>query len=356
VTGGPRELGFDYFFGTSGCCTAQPPYGFIENEGFVIPPSVYVEPGEFTGRPGMTAPGWSHKDVDPTFARRAVAYIESRAASSDPFFLLLTPSAPHEPCVEQVVPEFARKRSAAGPRGDMVWLYDWVVGEVLDALDRTGAAGSTLVFVTSDNGALPGDLVRNPSPEEDLIRYADGLRGYRHYGHKSCGDFRGYKSHIWEGGHREPLLVRWPGRIEPASVCNQPVCLTDLLATCAEVTGAALPDEFAEDGFSFVPDLTGAGDPQGLRRPFVVHHSVYGVFSLRRGPWKAIFDTRGSGGWPPPRGEPPVPGTPGQLYHVFDDPAETRNLWEDRLDVVEELGNLLNAVKSLGGRAAARNR
>ena len=105
----------------------------------------------------MTAVGWDDKEVDTTFARKAVEYIESQADSPCPFFLYVTPSSPHEPCLEHVVPEFARGRSEAGPRGDLVWLVDWLVGRILDALDRTGQANNTLVIFTSDNGALPGD-------------------------------------------------------------------------------------------------------------------------------------------------------------------------------------------------------
>ena len=105
-----------------------------------------------------------------------------------------------------VVPEFARGKSEAGPRGDMVWLVDWVVGQVVDALDRTDQADDTLIMVTSDNGALPGDR-KQPLSDEDTVDARYQCTYERH--HKSCGDWRGYKAHIWEGGHREPLIARW---------------------------------------------------------------------------------------------------------------------------------------------------
>jgi len=341
LTGGPVELGFDYFFGTSGCSTCQPPYGFIENDSFCEIPNVYREKCWFTGRPGMTTPGWDDKLPDPTFARKATEYIEQHAGSDKPFFLYLATSSPHEPCLVDVVPEFARGKSAAGPRGDMVWLVDWVVGQMVEVLDRTGLAENTLIMVTSDNGALPGDRKQN-NPEGNTV---DAL--YHTYGHKSCGDWRGYKAHIWEGGHREPLIARWPGMIKPNTVSDQLVGLTDFLATCAAITDSELPDETGEDSMNILPILLGEQTEKALRSD-LIFHSQAGVFSIRRKQWKCIFDTQGSGGWPPPWGGGPVPDTRGQLYNMVDDPLEQENLWDERQDIVVHLRGLLERYQELG--------
>jgi len=340
ITGGPTALGFDYFFGTSGCCTCQPPYGFIENERFPEAPSVYDDKPLFTGRPGMKAPSWNHKEADPTICRAAVSYIEGQAESDRPFFLYLCPSAPHEPCTESVVPEPARGRSAAGPRGDLVWLFDWVVGEVIEALDRAGQSDNTLLLVTSDNGALPGDRVRGE----------DGRQCYRDYGHKSCGNWRGYKSHIWEGGHREPLIARWPGRIERGRVSDQLVCLTDLMATCAAISGSRLPTGAGEDSYDLLPALLETTD-RSLRNG-LVHTSGFGVFSIRQGEWKLVLDTEGSGGWPPPTDTGITPGGRGQLYNIVEDPFEQRNLWDDCPQVVQRLRELLRRHQEEGRGAS----
>ncbi len=138
LTGGPTELGFDTFYGTSGCPTCQPPYAFIEDDRFETVPTVYHGTPALFGCRGMMAPGWQHKDADPHLTRRAVEYIESRAGSNDPFFLYLSSDAPHEPREDSVTPDFARGKSQAGPRGDLVWLFDWMVGEVMSALERSG--------------------------------------------------------------------------------------------------------------------------------------------------------------------------------------------------------------------------
>jgi arylsulfatase A-like enzyme len=279
----------------------------------------------------MTAPSWQHKNADPAFAEKAVDWLRSRAESDAPFFLYLASSAPHEPCVDAVVPEFARGRSDAGPRGDLVWLYDWMVGRVLEVLDETGRSDNTFIMVTSDNGALPGDRVRGNT----------GMEGYNTWGHKSCGDWRGYKAHIWEGGHREPFIARWPEVIEPGSTCNHLVGLNDFLATCADIADVELHAREAEDSVSFAPLLRNPGCTEPVRSD-LIHHSVFGVFSVRKGPWKLIVDCDNSGGWPPPRGTGPKPGTPGQLYDIVSDPGEKDNLWESRQDLVEELTTILD--------------
>ncbi len=338
VTGGPLALGFDSFFGTSGCSTCQPPYAFIEGDRFMVPPSVYVERFPYTGRPGMSSPGWDHAEADPAFTRKAVDFVLSRKGSTRPFFLYLAASAAHEPCVEEVVPRFARGRSAAGPRGDLVWLFDWMVGQVVDAISRIDQLENTAIFVTSDNGALPGDRVLSSTGEEV----------YRTYGHKSCGDWRGYKSHIWEGGHREPLIVSWPGTVEPGSACGALVCLNDIVATAAEMAGTSVPKGAAEDSRSFLPPLLG-GTPSKSARAELIHHSVAGVFSIRKGEWKLIHESLGSGGWPPPAGGGPEPGSPGQLYNLAVDPGESDNLFAREQGIVRELAGLLERSRSNDG-------
>lgn len=341
ITGGPTELGFDYFYGASGCPTCQPPYGFIENDRFVDPPCEYHDDPVFTSRPGMMSPGWRHKDADPKIAAKAVEYIESRADSDAPFFVYLTSDAPHEPCTDEDNPEFARGKSDAGPRGDQVWLFDWMVGEVMDALERTGQAENTLIIATSDNGALPGD--RLPGKH--------GMDAYRLYDHKSCGDWRGYKSHIWEGGHREPFIARWPGHIAPGSVSEQLVCLSDFMATCAAIVGEALPNDAAEDSFDILPALLGADTPV---RPDLIHHSVTGAFSIRRDDWKLVLGTQASGGWPPPSDRGTDFDAPGQLYDIARDPEEQDNVWAERPDVVARLTALLDGYRESGRTAPTR--
>ncbi|MEO6124007.1 MAG: arylsulfatase [Ilumatobacteraceae bacterium] len=343
LTGGPIELGFDTFFGTSGCPTCQPPYGWIDQDRFVDPPSVYETEFPYTGRPGMTSPGWAHDEADPIIVARAVDIIRTTPLDQ-PLFVYVGLDAPHEPCTDDVVPMIARGRSGAGPRGDLVWMVDHAVGEIVAALDETGRAPDTLLVVTSDNGALAGDRIMD-----------DGHEVYRTYDHLSSGDWRGHKAHIWEGGHREPLLIRWPNRIPAGVESDALVCLTDLFATLAAVTGAVIPAGAGEDSVDissvlFSPVL---GGDTSSPRTSMIHHSQRGVFAVREGDWKVILGTDGSGGWPPPSGGGPVEGVDGQLYNLADDPTESRNLWHDRPDIIDRLSDLLTDTRA-DGRTAER--
>jgi len=329
VLGGPRMLGFDYFFGISGSLD-MPPYCFIENEYTVGIPDVPKDPYYPQQRKGFMTPDWKDDEVDIRFAEKGVEFIERSAGEGLPFFLYLTPAAPHRPCVP---PEFAKGRSQAGPRGDMVWMVDWVVGRILDALDRTGAADNTVIFVTSDNGARPADVDGNT------------------YGHRSCGYFRGCKADIWEGGHRVPLIARWPGVAPQNTTCSAPVGLFDFMATCADIVGDTLPEFAGEDSVSMLPLLRGEpADNETGRHLALVHHSLDGMFAVRRAQSKTIFGL-GSGGFSAPQRETPQPDGPrGQLYDMLEDWRETTNLWQHHPDVVEAAERLLDEWK-LSGRS-----
>lgn len=356
IAGGPAALGFDYAYYHAGCGTCAPPYGFIEHDRFVDEAFSYYDSDQpDVQSSGMMGESWITRDADVVIAQKACEYIEARAGHGAPFFLYLAPNAPHEPCTEALVPEFACGRSEAGARGDLVWLFDWVVGEVTRTLEKTGQTGNTLLVVTSDNGALPGEFVRGP--QGCRVDAGTGKREflYRDYGHASCGDYRGYKAHIWEGGHRVPFMARWPGKISAGRVSDEPVCLTDVMATCAAITAYDLPEDAAEDSYSILPVLTGGesvGPAVGSTiREATIHHSSFGVFSVRQGRWKLILDTKTSGGWPTPRGAHPQPGTPGQLYDMVADAAEETDLWAQEPAVVAQLTGLLEAYTRTGRSA-----
>jgi len=342
IGGGPTELGFDTFYGTSGACTAQPPYAFVENDHMVEVPTIRETDPPPASRMGLRAPSWRFEDVDLIITEKAVSYLEDRSRRPGrPFFLYLCPSAPHEPCVESTVPDFAKGASDAGPRGDMVFLYDWIVGRVMSALAKLGLAENTLLMVTSDNGALPGHSVS-----------VQGRKPWDTFGHKSNGDWRGCKSHIWDGGHRIPLMARWPGKIAPGGASSAFISLNDLLPTCAAVVGADVPDGAAEDACDALPALLdraplGAANALAAREA-MVHHSYFGVFAIRRDEWKLILETKGSGGFPPPAGGPPVPGSPGQLYNIRKDPREAADLYGAEPGIVSDLAALLSRYRSSG--------
>jgi len=328
---GPIDVGFDYFFGIPASLDMTP-YVYVENDHPTAQPTEHIAPSPRPKfwRGGPIAPGFRHIDVLPELTRRATRWIEDhvRREPEQPFFMYFPLSAPHTPVVP--VPE-AKGKSRAGVYGDFVWQADWTIGQVLETLERLNIVEDTLVMVTSDNG--PETLTEALVPD---------------YGHYSNYHFRGRKRDAWEGGHRVPFFARWPGRIKPGSICEETICLTDLMATCAEIVGAKLPNDAAEDSYSILPALLGK-KLDGPIREATVHHSSRGEFAIRQGPWKLIL-CKGSGGNAYKTGpnaiKPDDP--PGQLYNIGLDEVEYRNLYRERPDIVKRLTLLLEKYKHDG--------
>jgi arylsulfatase A-like enzyme len=190
---------------------------------------------------------------------------------------------------------------------------------------------NTLFIVTSDNGARATDFYGND------------------YGHKSCGELRGQKADIWDGGHREPFIIRWPRVVPPGTTSQQLICLGDLMATCAEIVRSSLPKNAAEDSFSFRSAMMGDPD-RSSERNSIVHHSGDGMFSIRDERWKLILGL-GSGGFTEPhRIEPRLNEPRGQLYDMQVDFQETTNLWDEQPEIVERLSKELDTMISNGTR------
>lgn len=346
IANGPLTRGFDSYFGTD--VPNYPPYCFIDNDRTIGIPT-QLKPRNMFGNPGPMVPGWRLEPILPTLAARAVTFIDQHAVHrrDKPFFLYFASTAPHTP----IVPDdpFVGK-SQAGPCGDLVYQVDWTLGQILAALDRNGMAEDTIVVMTSDNGspAIAGDPVKHGT---DLSAPGSSITKF---GHNPNAPWRGMKADIWEGGHRIPLFVRWPGRIAAGSTCSQTVCLTDFMATFAALAGHDLSDDAAEDSYDLSPLLFGKEGSEPIREA-TVHHSVDGVFAIRQGKWKLIMGL-GSGGWSKPAGGAPEPGGPrGQLYDMQADPGEARNLWLDRPEVVARLTRLLDKCREEGRSVPGRN-
>lgn len=334
IANGPNSVGFDDYFGISASLDMVP-YTFIENDRVTALPTedgdFLLMPGKGRTRRGPRAPGFEAMDVLPRLTEKAVEYIGQRSAEAKqgrPFFLYLPLNAPHTPTLP--TPEWQGK-SGLNAYGDFVMQTDATVGRVLDALHQQGLTDNTLVFFTSDNGC---------SPMADFAALAQG-------GHHPSYKFRGHKADIFDGGHRIPFLVRWPGKVQAGSTCGQLICLTDLLATCADLLGVRLPDNAGEDSVSILPALL--GQAAGPLREAVVHHSINGSFAIRQGPWKLEL-CPGSGGWSAPRpGSPAERGLPPvQLYDLETDVGETANVQDQHPEIVERLTALLEKYVAEG--------
>ena len=280
-------------------------------------PNVYLVPIKLVGEVGLE--------------KQAVKYIkdhESAAQAGKPFFLYLPLTSPHTP----IVPTLEwQGQSGVGNYGDFVMQTDAVVGSVLQALDTHNLSDNTLVIFTADNGCSP----------------AAKTAQLEKIGHFASGHFRGYKADIWEGGHHVPFLVRWPGKVNPGSSSSQIICHTDLIATCAAMLEASLPDNSGEDSVSFLPALLGA-DTSPLREA-IVHHSIHGKFAIRQAQWKLAL-CGGSGGWAEPKDATAVlrnlPAT--QLYDLSVDIAEQNNHSSLQPAVVDRLTKLLEKYVAEG--------
>lgn len=332
---GPNAAGFDYYFGIPASLD-MPPYVFIENETVTEAPSKQIgnsgmrrKGGEGFWRAGAIAPGFRHADVLPRLREKAVDFLQKQSADK-PFFLYLPLNAPHTPWLPDK--SFSGK-SGAGFYGDYVAQVDAVLGRVLQTLADRKLSDKTLVIFTSDNGAhwLPDDI------EKFKHRANDGLRGQ--------------KADIWDGGHRVPFIVRWPGKVKPGSTSNELICLTDILATAADILQTPLPADAGEDSFSILPVLLGKSDRPA--REAVVHHSGDGTFGIRQGQWKLAM-ALGSHGFSTPHDIKPKEGEArGQLYDLSADPQEKNNLWLARPEIVKRLTALLEKYKS-DGRSRAK--
>ncbi len=289
MTGGPNDVGFDYFCGF----THARNIGTIIEQDRVV---AHVEP----------------VDNQPLMIDKAVNYINQRSQAGGPFFLYFPMCPPHEPIVPSQ--DYAGKSGAKDtvrndPKyGDWVYQGDAMLGRVLEALTRNHLVDNTLVIATSDNGAE-----RRPYPP-----------------------LRGSKRSIYEGGHRVPFVAQWPAVIKPGTTSDATICLNDVLATVAQIVGAAVPDDTAEDSVSLLPALKGqsAGSPI---REATVHQSSTGDLAIRQGSWKLVFFKDGRR----------------ELYNLADDLGETRDVLTDQPDIAARLTQLLTRYiergRSTGG-------
>ena len=319
IGGGPIAVGFDVYFGTD--VPNWPPYCFIEQDRTVGIPGDFLPAhllkNHQASSQGPALKDWTLEPILPALGERAAKFIEQEAKTPEPFLLYLPFTSPHTPLS---VNEEWKGKSGLGLYADFVMETDAVVGPVLEALERSGAAENTLVVFTSDNGCAP------------YIGVAD----LEKQGHYPSGLLRGYKADAWEGGHRVPFIVRWPGVVEEGSICDQLVHQADLMRTFADVLGTELPDTAGEDSFSLVSLLKGGDDPI---RETAVSASIKGTPALRLGSWKYIADP-GSGGW----GKGGDQSQPIQLYDLMNDLGETNNLASAQPERVEQLQAVLEKL------------
>lgn len=340
----PIHRGFDTFFGTACCPTTDWLYAFIDGDRIPTPPThpidrskIPVNPYTKDCRPGMIAPDFDMTEIDMIFLKKSLEFLDGHAKKSPekPFFLFHSTQAVHLPSLPG---KAFQGKTNAGPHGDFITQFDHIVGELMEKLDELGLAENTLIIVTSDNG-----------PE---IASVANMR--KDFSHDGARPWRGIKRDQWEGGHRVPFIARWPRTIPAGSNSPESTCLTDLMATCAAITGTELPNDAAEDSHNMLAILSGKKLSAPVRE-YTLHQTWTLKLAIRKGDWKYL-DHQGSGGnnyqsYPelaPYLIPDTAPDAPGQLYNLAKDPGETQNLFHKHPEIVAELKALLEKSKASG--------
>jgi len=250
------------------------------------------------GQTGGKAALWKDDEMSFVIAEKSSAFIEEK--KDKPFFLYMATHNIHVPRVPN--PKF-KGSSECGVCGDAIVEFDWMVGRVLEKLDKLGLAKNTLVILTSDNGGINDD---NGPDKVHGIGDPDSTNG-----HKPNGVLRGTKGTVFEGGTRVPFLVRWPAKVEPGT-SGALMSQMDFLASFAALTGQEIPKGQAVDSENHLSALLGK---TMIGREFLVEQSNNGApFGFRHGTWKLVP------GGPRTREAGPL------LFDLANDLGETKNI------------------------------
>ncbi len=260
---------------------------------------------------------------------RAVDFISRK--KDDPFFLYVAHPQPHVPLY--VSKKFAGK-SENGLYGDVIMELDWSVGQILEELKANGLEDNTLVVFTSDNG--PWLAYGNHAGNAEPLREGKGT--------------------AWEGGQREPFIVKYPPLIKAQSVINTPMMGIDLLPTIAVLTESTLPP-LPIDGKNMLPVLSGS-TAENPHEAYFFYYDVNQLQGVRYGDWKLYFPHTYRTMAGQPQGSDGLPGDYAyikikeiELYHLATDPSEKTNVAQFHPEVVAKIESLANEMRSKLGDA-----
>lgn len=315
----PVRHGFDEFFGL--------PYSSD-----MWPHHPEAKPGSYPPLPlfendRVINPGLTHADQEQLttqYAERAVRFIDKN--KDTPFFFYLAPNTPHVPLY---VSEKFKGKSGAGLYGDVIMEIDWAVGEVLSAIKRNHLDEQTLVIFSSDNGPW--------------LSYGN------HAG--SAGPYREGKGTSFEGGHREPCIMRWPGKLPANSVCTEPLMTIDIFPTLARLIGASVPSHKI-DGMDVWPILEGLPKAKNPHEAYFSYYNQNDLQAVRSGDWKLLFphtartmngQDRGRDGNPGKYRPLPVQRA---LYNLSSDPGETHDISAEHPEIISRLEMLAEMMRS----------
>jgi arylsulfatase A len=337
IAGGPLDRGFDYYFGDD--VINFPPYAWIENNRIIEAPDDVMDinnigfdtkEGNWEFRPGPKVKDWNPYEVLPKLTEKAVEWVKNQSPNK-PFFLYFALPSPHAPIIPNN--EFLGK-SDAGGYGDFMFQTDWVAGQVLKALAEKGFEDNTIVIFSSDNG-----------PEQYAFERAEK------YGHFSMGDLRGLKRDVWEGGHRVPLIIKWPGHVKKGAVSDMLFSQIDLMATLTAALGIKLSGNTATDSYNLLPGILGE-ETDLPAREVLIHNTFAKRWAVRKGNWLYINDKTGQH-TEMPESFKKIRGytdfeTEGLLFNLKDDTEQRVNLFEQYPEKVKEMERLIIEEKAKG--------
>lgn len=342
IPDGPLAHGFDHYFGDT--VINFPPYCWIEDDQVTEAPNANLTPksisqktkeGNWEVRPGPALADWNFYQVLPTLADRGVEYLRGRQGQERPFFLYFPFPCPHAPIIPN--DEFDGT-SQAGPYGDFVVQTDDICGRLIAALKESGQYENTIIMFSADNG-----------PE--YYAYARAEK----YQHWSAEPQRGLKRDIYEGGHRVPFLIKWPGVTEAGTLSDALVSQIDYMGTLAGYLGVELAAETAEDSHDLLPLL--AGKTPKVRESHV-HNTYPNQYAIRMGDWLYIDGKSGYAGakrrnkaWEKKRGYPADDDQPVQLFNLKQDIAQKVNLAAEQPKRVKEMKAELEKIRKQGHSA-----
>jgi arylsulfatase A-like enzyme len=328
------------------------PVGWDPNDPFVrgkmSVTQQWPEKGGYNAIGGAEKAHMNYRDdtVGITFAEKAVKWINDRQTEdkNKPFFLYMATTHIHHPFTPS---KRFRGTSQCGLYGDFIHELDWMVGEVLKVLDDHGIADKTMILFTSDNGGM-----LNKTGQEAWKA-----------GHRLNGKLQGFKFGAWEGGHRVPFVVRWPGKIPAGTTSDALVSQIDLLATIAEIVGQPLPEDVELDSISQLAEFAGT-TKEPLRMELMITPNSPKHLTVRKGHWVYI-PSKDEGGFQGKKvgdhllggaatqpltkmvnsdvesGKIKVDAPPAQLYNLKDDPYQQVNVYKQHPEKVSEMDAVL---------------
>lgn len=329
VPGGPLAHGFDYSF--TDCVINFPPYTWLENDKVLKAPDIMmdsklwkpIKEGKWECRPGPMATGWDPYENIPTLTEKAVTYIKRQENSDKPFFLYFALPSPHAPIIPN--DEFDGK-SQAGPYGDFIYETDQACGQLIEAIEAIGETENTVIIFTADNGSEHYMTAR-----------------FEKFDHNSSGELRGMKRDTWEGGHRVPFVIKWPGVTEAGTVSDALISQVDIMATIATAIGYELPEGQGEDGYDMMPVLSGKAD--SIRDSLVIN-TWKDHYGMRQGDWVLLMNVkknRSFKDYEAKAGFPPIQGD--ALFNLTDDLGQRKNLIDQYPEKAAQLESLLKQVR-----------